>query len=611
MENQNNISAVIITFNEEKNIERCLNSLKDVADEIVVIDSFSTDKTKEICLKHNVKFIENSFEGHIQQKNFAKDQATYDYVLSLDADEALSKGLKKQILEEKQDLKYDGYSFKRLNNYCGKFIKHSGWYPDRKLRLWNRKKGKWGGKNPHDKFILNEGCSIKKINEDLLHYTFYNYDEHLIQTRKFSVHKNHAKEFKLNLFLSIIKAKAKFLHTYILNRGFLDGNAGFKIALTKSLSILTQYAENKKEKNKNSEIKNICFSNTTSFWGGGEKWHYSASSYFNDRGFTVSAIANTKSELGKKLLSKSIIVKNIKNSSLSFLNIIKIKKQMNFFKKNKVQHLIINGPADLKSSGIAAWLAGVPDIIYRRGIAKKPSRGFLNKLLFLVIVDRFITNSNDTFSNLIANLDIDASKIKNKVIYNGVSIKEVSDKANENKVFTIGNLARLTKQKGHHHLIKIAKELKNSADFDFKIIIGGIGEEEENIKANIKKENLEKNIELIGFVNDVQKFMSETDLFVSTSEYEGFGYVIAEAMMEKKAVVAFDISSNPEIIQNNKTGFLIKPFEHADFAKAIIELHNNKALRNEMELNARKKLEKEFDFKNQLKKVEDYVFGKQ
>ncbi|MFI5135444.1 MAG: glycosyltransferase family 2 protein, partial [Chitinophagales bacterium] len=145
------ISAVIITFNEEKKIARCIDSLNGVADELVVVDSFSTDATVEICKAKSVRFIQHAFEGYIQQKNFAVTQATNDFILSLDADECLSEELRLSILAVKNDLKFDGYIMNRRTNFCGQWIHHSGWYPDRKLRLWNRNKGAWGGTDPHDK----------------------------------------------------------------------------------------------------------------------------------------------------------------------------------------------------------------------------------------------------------------------------------------------------------------------------------------------------------------------------------------------------------------------------------------------------------------------------
>src|SRR5258706_12624584 len=143
------ISDVIITYNEEKKIGRCIDSLKGVADEILVIDSFSTDGTEALCLQKGVRFIKNEFEGYTEQKNFGNKQSQYDFILSLDADEELSAELKKSILDVKNHLEFDGYTMNRLSNYCGKWIHHSGWYPDPKLRLWRRAKGECGGNFVH------------------------------------------------------------------------------------------------------------------------------------------------------------------------------------------------------------------------------------------------------------------------------------------------------------------------------------------------------------------------------------------------------------------------------------------------------------------------------
>ena len=164
------LSAVIITFNEERNIGRCLTSLIGIADDIVIVDSFSSDKTESICNAFGVRFVQHKFEGHIEQKNWAISQAKFPRILSLDADEALDANLKKSILEAKNNWKYDGYEMNRLTNYCGKFIHHSGWYPDKKMRLWDSRKGKWGGTNPHDKYELQAnvfaGISRTRISQN-------------------------------------------------------------------------------------------------------------------------------------------------------------------------------------------------------------------------------------------------------------------------------------------------------------------------------------------------------------------------------------------------------------------------------------------------------------
>jgi len=226
------LSVVIITFNEERNIGRCLESVKDIADEIVVVDSFSTDKTREICESYGVKFIEHTFEGHIKQKNFAISQANYTHQLSLDADEALSEKLKAEILKIKDNWDADGYRMNRLSNYCGKWIRHSGWYPDTKLRLYNSGKGQWAGMDPHDKFELEQGCSIRKLKGDILHHTYYSIDEHILQANKFSsiAAKELVSKGKPIYFIKIfLNPIAKFIRNYILHLGFLDGFYGFII----------------------------------------------------------------------------------------------------------------------------------------------------------------------------------------------------------------------------------------------------------------------------------------------------------------------------------------------------------------------------------------------
>src|SRR6187402_3943754 len=163
------ISAIIITFNEQENIGRCIDSLLPVADEILVVDSFSTDATKSICIRKGARVIEHKFEGYIEQKNLGIEQATHDYILSIDADEYLSERLTQSILSVKHTATNEAFQMNRLSSYAGKWISHTDWYPDKKLRLWNRNFGKWGGPNPHEKVILQNSVEVKHIKGDLLH----------------------------------------------------------------------------------------------------------------------------------------------------------------------------------------------------------------------------------------------------------------------------------------------------------------------------------------------------------------------------------------------------------------------------------------------------------
>ena len=229
---QIDLSVVIITFNEEKNIGRCLDSIEGLSKDVVVVDSFSTDKTKAICVEKNVRFIEHPFDGHIEQKNYAVSQAKNQYVLSLDADEALTPGLKDAIIKIKKNWEYDAYSFNRLTNYCGQWIKHCGWYPDKKLRLWDAAKGHWGGENPHDMVLMNKTATLKHVPLDILHYSFYTEQQHLKQIDYFTDISSKAafnNGVKSSAFKIFYKSKFKFFRDYVLKAGFLDGYYGFVV----------------------------------------------------------------------------------------------------------------------------------------------------------------------------------------------------------------------------------------------------------------------------------------------------------------------------------------------------------------------------------------------
>ena len=238
-------SAVIITFNEERNIGRCLESVKGVADEVVVVDSFSTDRTEVIVREHGARFIQHAFDGHIEQKNRAITQATHPFILSLDADEALDDRLRASILAARSG-SADGFTMNRLTNYCGSWIRHGGWYPDRKLRLWDSRKGRWAGTNPHDRYEMDADARIEHLEGDLLHYSYYSVADHEKQVEYFTTIAAKAlaaqgkRASALKLWLSPI---AKFIGSYIIQLGFLDGRHGFTIARISARATRMKYTK--------------------------------------------------------------------------------------------------------------------------------------------------------------------------------------------------------------------------------------------------------------------------------------------------------------------------------------------------------------------------------
>lgn len=239
------ISACIITLNEEKNIKACIESL-NFASEVIVVDSFSSDKTEDICLSLGARFYKHKFEGHIEQKNIALSYASHAWVLSLDADERVSEGMRREIYRIfKGPTAFDGYRFRRCTWYLDRWIRHGRFYPDKQLRLFRKEKARWGGVNPHDKIQLQG--NFKDINEEIYHYSYQDLAHHIRTLNSFSGIQAKNLFEKKNLLFPVTKMIAKSLWTifdsYILRRGFLDGRPGVIIAVFSGFSMFARYAK--------------------------------------------------------------------------------------------------------------------------------------------------------------------------------------------------------------------------------------------------------------------------------------------------------------------------------------------------------------------------------
>lgn len=249
---RNPISVCIICFNEEDNIRRCLESLKWVNDsggETIVVDSFSTDRTVEICQQFTSKVFRNKWPGYVNQKNYVLNLASNEWVLSLDADEVISDQARGEIIQEWRKSgheKYDGYYFKRHTFYLGRWIQHGGWYPDYKLRLFRKTKSKWGGCDPHDRVIINEPALLKRFEGEIIHHTYKNISHQLKTIDRFSdaaLETLLAKKRGFSPFHLLFRPPFKFLETYIWKAGFLDGLPGLIIAVLSSYYVFIKYAK--------------------------------------------------------------------------------------------------------------------------------------------------------------------------------------------------------------------------------------------------------------------------------------------------------------------------------------------------------------------------------
>ncbi len=227
------LSVLVITYNEEKHIARCLQSLKHLADEIIVVDSFSSDKTPTLCDQFSVRIIQRDYPGQIEQKQFALSQASYPMILSIDGDEELSQSLAQEILAEKaKGFPYDGYYFNRKAFYCGKWIEYGDWSSEWKLRLWKKDKAEWLGPNPHDKVYLQNSSHSKKLQGLLHHYTFETLAEHERQIQNYaeiSAVSNLNRKRNLPLLRIWFSPLVCFVKSFVLKGGFLDGRLGWQL----------------------------------------------------------------------------------------------------------------------------------------------------------------------------------------------------------------------------------------------------------------------------------------------------------------------------------------------------------------------------------------------
>jgi glycosyltransferase involved in cell wall biosynthesis len=238
------ISATIITFNEQRNIARAIESLR-CCDEIVVVDSGSVDRTVEIAAKLGARVVESPWRGYAKQKNFASEQATHDWVLSIDADEALSEALEAEIWQlKKRGPDCDGYTMPRMAQYLGRWILHSGWYPDRKVRLFNRTRARWVGDFVHESVQVDG--KLGHLDANLLHFTCNSLSEHLKTMDRYTTlaaEQLVAQQRHVGFTQLLLDPAWTFLRTYFLQRGFLDGMEGLAIAYMAALYNFLKYAK--------------------------------------------------------------------------------------------------------------------------------------------------------------------------------------------------------------------------------------------------------------------------------------------------------------------------------------------------------------------------------
>lgn len=241
------ISACIITFNEEKNIARCITALQDIADEVVVVDSFSKDNTVQIAKSLGAKTVQRAFTGYGDQKFFAQEQASHDWVFSIDADEVVSPELAASIKALKASPAFDAYKIDILPNYCGKWIRHCGWYPQPKLRIWNKKKGSLHHSKVHEGIEMHDPkAPIGRLKGDLLHYSYATISDHLRKIEHYTeigAKADAERGKKISLLKLLLAPRLQFINDFLFKLGFLDGYYGYIVCRNNAFASFVKYAK--------------------------------------------------------------------------------------------------------------------------------------------------------------------------------------------------------------------------------------------------------------------------------------------------------------------------------------------------------------------------------
>lgn len=242
---RHSLSACIVTLDEEDRLGDCLASLR-WCDEIVVVDSHSTDRTREIAAAAGARVIERDWPGHVAQKEFAIRQARHDWVLCIDADERISPELEKEIVELRAAGFPDmaGWKVSRISNYLGRWIRHGTWYPDLKLRLFDRRRGRWAGHDPHDRVEVDG--RVDQLRGELQHHPYRNLEEHLATIDSYTTimaRELHDAGHRARLRDLVLRPPARFLVYYLVRGGWLDGWRGLLMAYLAAHYVRLKYAK--------------------------------------------------------------------------------------------------------------------------------------------------------------------------------------------------------------------------------------------------------------------------------------------------------------------------------------------------------------------------------
>jgi glycosyltransferase involved in cell wall biosynthesis len=612
------ISAVIIAFNEEENIGRCIRSVGKVADEIVVVDSFSTDKTREISEKLGARVIQNPFIGFRDQKNFAVRQAENDFVLSIDADEALSVELEDSILQIKENPKYDGYKFNRLNFCCGQWIYHTDWSPDRKIRLYDRRKGQWRGDNIHEIVKMEGTATSSVLKGDLLHWSYYTFEQLVKKINTYSTlsaNEYFSRGVKASILTIVFSPVWRFFHSFFIKRGFLDGYYGFIVSIQaaklnqlKYIKLRHLYRVNSKDITRLNRTHPFLTTGGIRIGFDAKRAFYNRSGLGNYSRNLINSIALSEKDSSSFLFTPKTKGRFILSSDTE--------KNANIISPQKFYHKVVGSLwrsrlmiGEIKNLKIDIYHGLSHELPF--GISKTDAKTVvtIHDLIFLrfpefygpinvfiyrkkveyacKIADKIVAISSQTRDDLIHYLNVNPAKIEvipqscNPVFQKKITeeeFKNIKIKHNlpDKYLLYVGTIEE------RKNLLNILKALKEK---NIEIPFVAIGRKADYYNKTIKPFLTENGMDTIMFPEEVNNeelpaIYQNALCFIYPSFFEGFGIPILEAITSGTPVITSKGSCFEET--GGPGSIYIDPDNPGEIGDAILQITQNQILRSKM-----------------------------
>ncbi len=344
----------------------------------------------------------------------------------------------------------------------------------------------------------------------------------------------------------------------------------------------------------NPSRKKLLLVNLSRDWGGGENWFFMVSQALIAQGYEMRLMVRPDSALEKKAEQQGIPTLSLKATTLSLFNPVKIFRLLRLFRKFRPDVVLLNASHELKFVGLLAKMAGVPHIVFRRGLSFPPKPNLVNRWYFRHVVRGFLTNSHETYERF-RRLFPSIASYPNQVIHNGIPLEQWPLPTVPKEPFLIGLSARLSPEKGVDRALEIMERLHRQGA-PARLHVLGEGPQRLELEALIRQKGLESSVFLLGFVEDVQAELGRCQVFLFTSLGEGTSIAVIEAMALGLPCVAYEAPSMGELIVDGKTGFLIEAGNQEKMAERIMELLENESLRQEMSRQARSQVENHFSF---------------